>query len=374
MENFVVTCSPGLEALLTEELEELGVHAEPGFQGAVNLSCTFEDALKVAFHSRIASKVLLSLKVFSAKNAEMLYDQVRRINWPEYFTQDETFVISSHGESVPGLKVSFASLKVKDAICDEFKKRGFERPNVDRSNPDLRIEAFFSNGKCELSLDLFREPLHRRSHKEESGEAPLRENRAAALLRFAGYKGQEDLYDPFCGSGTILTEAALIALNIPPGLARGTDPSIALRWAPGLKDYWNQMQSKCRDEIKKKPDHLIAGSDNSPKEVRICLKNLENLKLSKHVKIFQKDALSLELKDGLIASNPPFGDRIMTEEKAVDLLAKFCSQLKHNSKGVHLALFLKKGPLEKAPGLRSKRKMTIQNGTFDARFLLYDLF
>ncbi len=374
MENYVVTCAPGLEKVLAEEITELGLKPEPAFLGSINLSCSIEDALRVAFHSRIASKMLMSLKVFSAKNADMLYDQIRRIRWPNYFNPEQTFVIHSHGVSVDGLKISFASLKIKDAICDEFKKLGFERPNVDRQNPDIRIEAFFANGKCEVSLDLFGEALHRRSFKEENAEAPLKENKAAALLRFAGYDGSTDFYDPFCGSGTIVSEAAMIALNIPPGLARSTDPTLAFHLFPQAKDYWATLIRDAKKNMKASPSHKIIGCDKSVREVRVCLENMDRLKLGKHVKILQQDALKIDFTPSVIASNPPFGDRLLDEKAAADLLTEFCSRVKHNAKGSRLALFLKKGPLEKAPGLRTKRKMSLQNGPFEARFLVYELF
>jgi len=227
--KFVVTCVPGLERLLSDELAEMGILEveadgdEKHPTGALRFAGSWADAAKVLVGSRLASRLLLELREFAAVNADMLYDQVRRVKWADYMRPGRTLAVFAHGKS-PGrdLVLSFAALKIKDAVCDEIRKHGVDRPDVDRENPDIRLEAHFQEGRCRLSLDLSGAPLHRRGQRTEAGEAPLRENRAAALLRLVGLRaGAEGLFvDPFCGSGTILLEAAAIAENRAPGLVR----------------------------------------------------------------------------------------------------------------------------------------------------------
>ncbi len=220
-QRFLVTTAAGLESLLLEELADLGLEAEPTPAGALVLKTDWDGAARILTRSRIASRLLLSIREFSAGHAAMLYDQVRRIDWPKIFSPDDSIAIRGHGATHgTDYTLSFASLKIKDAICDEFRYSGLPRPDVDRADPRVRLTAFFHGGRCELSIDLSGRPLHRRGYREEGAAAPMRENRAAALLRFAGYDGSTPLVDPFCGSGTIVIEAALIALRRAPGLMR----------------------------------------------------------------------------------------------------------------------------------------------------------
>jgi 23S rRNA G2445 N2-methylase RlmL len=375
-ERFIATASPGLESLLSEELRELGVE-EPAIEGpgAVAFNAGWESAVEVLLRSRIASRVLWSLRSFSAKNAAMLYDQVRRLEWPTLIPPGLTIAVEATGKSPsPDLAMSFIPLKIKDGICDEFRKHGFERPNVERFDPDARISAHFHEGKCELSIDLAGRPLHRRGYRADGGAAPLRENRAAALLRFAGYDGTQPFADAFCGSGTLVIEAALIALKVAPGTLREPGDFALSKIRPRQRELLEKSWLKARREVLSKPAAPILGRDVSEAILKHARANAEKAGLAPFIDFAVEDARETTLKDSTIVSNPPYGERMGEVEAAGELIADFASRLKHHGGNTRLALILPAGPLEKAVGLRAAGRYSVENGPIASKFLRYDIF
>lgn len=380
MSEFIVTTAPGLAGLLLEEIVELGCAGEAEGDTTVRLQGEVEDAITVLLCSRIASRVMLPVRKFSARNVAMLYDQVRRIEWPKYLPEGASIAVYVHGNGKNvDYAMSFAPLKIKDAICDEMRKAGRLRPDVDRQLADIRIEALISDGRCELSLDLAGLPLHHRGYRASSGEAPLRENRAAALLRFVGYDGSQPLYDPFCGSGTILIEAALIALGRPPGVLRRPDsyalPKILPEAAASLKEAHKLMLAADRESSAEGFSiPAIIGSDTSDAVLRDARDNIRRAGLDKFIELYSGDARELVAPSACIVTNPPYGVRISDQQKAAALLADFTRQVKHACAPANLGLVVESGPLEKATGLRPSRKLTLRSGELELRFLKYDIF
>lgn len=369
--RFSLTCVPGLEPLLLEELKEFGIDAEASGPGAVSFTANWREASRVALRTRLGSRFLYELRAFSAKNPAMLYDQVRRIDWTEFFGGTRTLAVFAHGRT-EGMRLSFAPLKIKDAICDEIRKKGQERPDVDTKNPDVRVEAFFSGGKCRLSLDLTGEPLHRRGYREAM-DAPLRENRAAALLRFVGYRDDRPFVDPFCGSGTIALEAAAIACRRAPGLARGKSDWPMIRLFPESAHAFDREYDEAKSEEKKRPDHPIAGYDSSNAALKVATLNAQRAGLG-FVRFEKRLATELEAPNSWIVANPPYGERLGERKEAVELLSAFTRQAKHNSAGSTLGLVLEAGELEKAVGFKPARKLSLPSGELQLKFLKYELF
>jgi len=372
--EFILTSAPGLEELTKSELTELGVNAELDAPGALRFEGTWEDAANVLTYSRTASRLLITLRKFTARNQAMLYDQCRRIEWAKLFKNyDHTFAVFTHGTIVDAdYNLKYAALKIKDAICDEVKKYQGDRPNVDRQNPNIRIEAFFHGGKCEISVDLSGEPLHRRGYREEAGEAPLRENRAAALLKFAGWDGTQKLIDPFCGAGTILVEAALLAQNRAPGLLKNIESYAGVHIVPELMTALEKVRkgaAKAAVVFKGR----IYGSDISPVAVKLTRQHLKGAGASHLVSVDQKDALNLRETDALIVCNPPYGERLK-EEDAADLISKFVRQVKHHCAPATLVLVIPKGELEKSVGLKPEKSLSVENGSMTLKFLKFDIF
>ncbi len=383
--SWILTCAPGLEELLQNELQQrLGWDLPFTTDlGALSCEAPLEFALDVCASSLVCSRVLFQVRSFSAKTPEMLYDQVRRVPWERIFLSPKhpglkTFAVFSHGRP-PYFAMSFASLKIKDAVCDEIRKKGLERPDIDRKEPQLRIEAFFdSQGKCQLSLDFSGEPLHRRGYRAETVEAPLRENKAAALIAFSGWNPKNPFYDPFCGSGTLPIEGYLYSKNASLGLRR-----LANRPFP-LETYFKEFETAKASAVERaKARYLkdfrpqIQGSDIDPKSLRQAGENAQRAGIRKEeLKFFKLDARELpELpKDTHIVCHPPFGMRSFDESKAAALIARLTEQLKKSGFEGALTLVVPQGPLEKAVGLRPSRKLKVEDGKVTLKFLHYDLY
>lgn len=373
--RFLATTVPGLEPLLAEELGELGLAPEPTTGGPLVVPGDWAAAARVLVRSRIASRLLLSLREFSARHQAMLYDQVRRIPWPEVFPPSRSIAVHAVGSTQgTDYRLSFAPLKIKDAICDEFRHRGLPRPDVNRRRPDVRLTAFFHRGRCELSLDLSGEPLHRRGYREEGAEAPLRENRAAALLRFSGYDGSAPLADPFCGSGTIAIEAALTAMRRAPGLLRPARGFAAARLFPECLKPLERERDRAAAEALAAPPHPIRGSDVAEPVLAVARQNALKAGVARAVRFERRDALTFESAGGWIASNPPYGERLADRESAAALLREFVHRAKHHATGTRLALVLPRGDLEKAVGLKPTRRLAVGGGSLALRFLLFEIY
>lgn len=396
--HWVITCAPGLEDLLIKELvERLGISKRfETSQGAVSFSGTLEEAFSVLLRSQLASRVLWNLRTFSAKTAEMLYDQVRRLPWAQIFYGNPpvkpastdlipTFAIFVHG-APKQFAMQFAALKIKDAICDEVRKAAMDRPSVDRKNPDVRLEALFdSEGRCSLSLDLTGNPLHRRGYRLETLAAPLRENRAAALAHLSGVlevskDSNEPLFvfDPFCGGGTLLFEAAIALKNLSPGISRKTGSWPFYRLFPEWRPLFDESVATARAfrYQNKRPVHLV-GFDIDKGSLRSAKLQAERLGL----KITE---YSLEVRDSrelpkipagsFVLTHPPFGIRSGDEAKAVELIEGLTHNLKKQNFDGTLGIVIPKGPLEKSVGLRPKKKLLVSDGNQDLRLLVFEMY
>jgi 23S rRNA G2445 N2-methylase RlmL len=371
--RFLVTSAPGLEGLLSDELGEFGLVPDIRPSGAVAVDGGWDVVARVLVRSRLASRVLLPVRRFSARTPAMLYDQVRRIDWPAVFPSSRSMLVEAHG-SGEGLDfaLSFAPLKIKDAVCDEFRKRGHERPDVDRRDADVRLLAHFFRGKCLLAVDLTGDPLHRRGYRLAGSEAPLRENRAAGLLRFAGYDGSEPFHDPFCGSGTLPVEAALLARRIAPGLLREPDSFAFTRLVPEARDVLEAERAAAAGEILPEAAHPVVGSDLDPEVLEAARANAERAGVT--VAFHEGDAREVAGRGTLYAANPPYGERLADPGEAAELLDAFVRRLKHHAVPARLALVLPRGPLEKAVGLRPDRRLDVAGGSLRLRYSLFTLY
>ncbi|MCE5191341.1 MAG: THUMP domain-containing protein, partial [Actinomycetia bacterium] len=224
--TFIATCATGIEPLLAGELRALGASDVRESRSAVSFSGTLETAYRACLWSRLASRILLTVATFPAMTAEDLYTGVAAVEWERHLSAETTIAVDAVGRT-PGITHSgFAALKVKDAVVDQLRERTGERPSVDLEAPDVRLNLRLHKGAGSLSIDLSGEPLHRRGYRApgEQAEAPLKENLAAALLVRAGWpaiaRAGGSLFDPMCGSGTLVIEGALMAADRAPGLLR----------------------------------------------------------------------------------------------------------------------------------------------------------
>jgi 23S rRNA (guanine2445-N2)-methyltransferase / 23S rRNA (guanine2069-N7)-methyltransferase len=371
--ELLITCAPGLEEILLDELAKLGLHRGKKLRtSCVRAEMGIDGLLHLLENSRVASRVLLPLREFAAHTPEMLYDQVRRIPWPEVFGIELAFRVECHGQFPPALKASFAPLKIKDAICDEFRKRtNDQRPNVATDNPDVQIEAYFERGRCELSIDLCGLPLHRRGYRLDGAEAPLREDRAAALLEFCGYRGHETLCDPFCGSGTLGIEAALYLKGLPFRSREYTSKLSLFKLFPDLQKAGVRTQA----ELKPESFREIRCSDIDPEALDAARENIARAGVSDWIKLSHEDALKVRVEhpaQTLFVCNPPYGERIGEKGQARELIAQFVNHLKRDLAPTRLGLIISED-LKDAIGLRPQRQCSIKSGELKLKMLYFEI-
>lgn len=381
MHNFIVTAAKGLDELLKLEIAELLSIPSEKVQdfarvqpGQVSFEADLKDAYKICLCSRLANRVLLVLNRGSAANAEELYELAAKIDWPQQFGANSTFAVQFVGVSQAINNTQFGALKVKDAIVDSFVEDGQARPNVERQSPDIQVHVRLRRETAAICIDLSGTSLHRRGYREASGEAPLKEQLAAAILYRSGWhkNTHQALLDPMCGSGTIAIEGAMIAANIPPNLDREV-------WG---FDYWYGHKAKDFMEVKqalslqrRTPEGPIYAFDISTKVLDLAIINAENAGVESYIQFKQCDAVhtTVEDKTGYLVSNPPYGERLDDYVGLLPLYSKFGAHLKANFANWHVALLSSNDNLLKALKLRSYKRFNLFNGKLETQLACYQL-
>lgn len=386
----------GLEEVLAQELIELGANEVQLERRAVSFkgdkamlyraNLCLRTALRVLVPVRVESlkiKVDRSRKVESRKTKtesskpeDQVYEIAKSVKWERYMTEDSTFAIDATVYSDSLRNSRFVTYRVKDAIADYWTEKTGKRPNVNTEDPDVRINVHIANEQVTVSLDSSGESLHKRGYRVATTEAPISEVLAAGMLLMAGWKGQCDLYDPMCGSGTIPIEAALIARNIAPGVFR---KAFAFeKWPDFDEELWSEIyndDSKERDFA-----HKIYGSDASFYAVQQAMKNVKSAGVQKDVELRQirMEELrveSLELKEEkMIMINPPYGERLASNKDMEELYGKIGTALKHQFTGATAWIISSNEAAMKCIGLKPSKKMRLLNGELDCQFNKYELF
>ena len=379
--SYFATTAKGMELILADELEQIGGTQVKAAAGGVYFNGDMEMALRVCLWSRLANRVLLPLARYSAQTPEQLYAGALKIDWSKHFDVSHTFAIDA---SIRRSKINhsrYAEQVIKDAIVDQFKESTDERPNVQREQPDIRINAYINEDKAILSLDLSGDSLHRRHYRAESVEAPLKENLAAAILIRAGWpkiaaEGGA-LYDPMCGSGTLLTEAAMMAGDIAPGLLR--DYYGFLAWKQFSPAIWQRLIKEAEYRREKGLDKIppIMGSDISIKNAGIAKANIKAANLVWHVK-----AVSLPLSKvapdeawtaGLFVVNPPYGERLGEIKQLEPLYQEIGSILKARFNGWQASVFTGNTELAFNIPLKSHKSYQLFNGAIPCKLFNFSV-
>lgn len=309
---FFATTARGTEELLADELKELGAARIRQDRGGVRFHASLHEALRICLWSRIAMRILLPVAEQEVQGAEGLYDAVRAIPWEEHLSARHTIAVEATLKDSEHTHSGFVALKVKDAIVDRMRDRTGSRPDVETRRPDLQIIVHLAKQKLSVSLDVCGQPLFKRGWRVKQTVAPLKETLAAALLRAAGYTGDESFLDPMCGSGTLLVEAALIAGKRPPALNR--DFAIE-RW-PSHGERAREVLEYLRKEaesVRRAPPCPIWGSDKNEEAAMAARANAAGAGLSGSVHVSVADALGdfpVPTPPGLLMTNPPYGDRL----------------------------------------------------------------
>ena len=362
----------GLEEVLAKELIELG--ADDIQIGRRMVSFTGDKAMmyRANFHLRTAIRVLKPILHFNAKDADEIYDIVKkRIKWEDYMTVSTSFAVDSVVYSDEFRHSKFVAYRVKDAIADYFREKEGKRPNVQVTNPDITLHIHIAQERCTLSLDSSGESLHRRGYRQEAVEAPLNEVLAAGMLLQTGWKGETDFVDPMCGSGTLPIEAALIARNIAPGVFR---KEFAFeKWADFDQELFDEIYND--DSAEREFEHHIYGYDIDWKAVNIATNNVRAAGLSKDITIERRDMADFTEMEGpaLMVTNPPYGERITTDD-LLGLYRTIGERLKHAFKGNDAwVLSYRKECFDKI-GLKASVIIPLYNGALPCEMRKYELF
>lgn len=361
----------GLEEVLADEISAIG--GEEIIVGRRMVSFMADKALmyKANIRLRTALRILKPIASFKAENADEVYEKILKINWDEIISPDQSFFIDTTVFSDLFRHSKFLSYRVKDGIADYFYNKIGKRPSVSLTNPDIYINVHVAHDTCTVSLDSSGESLHKRGYRVEQTEAPLNEVLAAGMLLLAGWKGQCNFIDPMCGSGTLLIEAALIALNIPPGIYR---KSFSFeKWKDFDEDLFDEIINE--DIPEKKFDFKIYGSDNSPKAIEIASKNIKNASISKYVELELRPIQRIEKapENGMLITNPPYGERIKPND-LMTLYENIGERLKHAFTGYDAWILSYKEECFDNIGLRASARIKLMNGPLECEFRKYEIF
>jgi putative N6-adenine-specific DNA methylase len=323
MKDLFVTVPPSLQELLTQELEQLGIpKIRQGFSG-VFVPKEMAHVYTINYRSRFATRVLFPFAQFPCRTRDDLYYGTFRVIWPEIFSVDKSFAIDANVSSQTLRHSLFAAQVMKDALCDRFRKECGERPSVNVESPDIQLNLFVHQEMATISFDTSGSPLYKRGWREQTGIAPLQESLAAAALALANYSADDILCDPFCGSGTLLIEAAHFATQTPSGFFRKN-------WGFFHMPFFSQTEwEKVKQEADSKRHPLkagtIFGADKDPKVLEMCQKNLSDTKLSKAIDLSCKDVRSYfpASPPNLIVSNPPYGKRMKSSAEIFQAFGHF---------------------------------------------------
>jgi len=367
---FFAPCPRGLSAALAEELAALGAsHPEPAEAG-VSFSGRFELAYAANLRSRIASRILWRVAHFPYANENDVYEGAREVRWRDLFSAERTFKVETNAHRSPVKSLDFVTLRVKDAIADHFREAMGRRPSVAPREPDVRVHAFLDARACTLYLDTSGEPLFKRGRREHVGEAPLKKNLAAGILRIAGWRPGLALLDPMCGAGTFLSEAADIALGRAPGRDREFGFAKLARYNAST---WERERAAAAREEKDMAPLPIYGSDLLGRSVEQARMNLREAGLERAVTLKQANLLELSApaSKGMLVTNPPYGVRLGEKERLADFYPQLGDLLKRRFAGWTAYIFSGDPDLARLIRLHPSRKTVLFNGALECRLYEY---
>ena len=366
----------GLEEVLAGELIALGANQVQLERRAVRFSGDKALLYRANLCLRTASRVLVPIASFRAKDTDDIYRQLLALDWDRYMTAETTFAIDTTVYSEQFRNSRFITYRVKDAVADWWNEHAGKRPNVRVTDPDLLLNVHVAQDRVTVSLDSSGESLHKRGYRVANTEAPINEALAAGMLLMAGWHGQCDFYDLMCGSGTLPIEAALIARNIAPGIFR---QSFAFeRWRDFDAELWSDIYN---DDSAERPfDHHIYGSDTSFYAIQQAEKNVKSAGVQRDIELRQIRMEELRPTESSLAGaplmmmNPPYGERLASNRDMEELYGRIGTALKHHWAGATAWIISSNEAAMKCIGLRPSKRVRLLNGELDCQFNRYDLF
>ena len=373
----------GLEDVLAQELTELGANDIQKERRAVSFTGDKAMLYRANLCLRTASRVLVPIATFRAKDADAVYEQAKAVDWSQYMTAKTTFAIDATVYSETFRHSKYVTYRVKDAIADYWMARENERPSVKVSAPDLSLNVHIANETVTISLDSSGESLHKRGYRAANTEAPINEALAAGMILMTGWRGESDFYDPMCGSGTLLIEAALIAQNIAPGIFR---KGFAFeKWRDFDADLFAAIYND--DSRERTFEHHIYGSDAGYDAVQAALKNVQAANQQRFISVRQIRLEEIKQPFGtqipseanpealpLVIMNPPYGELLAQDKNVLQLYQSIGTTLKHQFAGATAWIISSNEDALKSIGLKPSQKVHLLNGELDCLFCRYDLF
>ena len=372
MEKFFATCPRGLEQLLAEELQQLKAENLQAVGGGVGFGGDFSLCYRANLESRIASRVLWQVATDRYRDEGDIYRAAYALPWNDWFGPEVTIRVDVTAIRCPLKSLNFVTLKIKDAVCDKIRRLSGRRPSVDTRQPDVPIQGHLTDRDFTLYLDTTGDPLFKRGRRIAQGEAPLRENLAAGILRLAGWVPGTALLDPMCGSGTFLLEAAQMALDIAPGSGR----HFAFEKLKNFdKRRWRELSGQCASRQKPKVPLSIYGSDRSGAALRSARANLAAAGLERAVSLKQANVLEISApaREGIIVTNPPYGVRLGEQRELAELYPKLGDLLKKQFGGWRAYILSADMRLPKLIRLAASKRTPLFNGPLECRLFEYKM-
>jgi putative N6-adenine-specific DNA methylase len=371
--RFFAQIADGMEELGSQELQQLGAEdVQTTFRG-LYFTAEKEALYRINYSARMISRVFAPLLSFACHTTKYLYKTARTIPWTNLFGLDETFVISANVSNSKIRHSQYASLVLKDAIVDSFREMYNERPDVARIDADICFNLHIANNKATIYLDTSGGSLHRRGYREETGDAPMQETLAAAIIYLSQWDGNTPLYDPMCGSGTLLFEALMQYCRIPSAYFR---KNFGFEHMPDFDNrIWSGVKKAVNRDIRPLPKGLVAGSDSSHKAIETAKTNSRNLPSGRNVVLAKRAFEDIDaLENTTIVCNPPYGLRMKNKQDMGEFMKAFGDFLKQRCTGCVAYIYFGNRELIKKIGLRSTWKKPLKNGPLDGRLVKYELY
>ncbi len=371
--RFFAQVAGGLEQLGVEELSQLNAqNIQPVFRG-IYFEADHAALYRINYASCFLTRILAPLTSFPCHHTDSLYQKAKAINWADLFNVDQSFAIFANVSHSQITHSQFAALRLKDAIVDFFREASGKRPNIEKINPDVWINLHIESDQATISLDTSGGSLHRRGYRKESVEAPMQETVAAAIVRYSEWDGAKPIYDPMCGSGTLLCEALLRYCRIPSGYLR---KHFGFEFLPDFNyAIWQSVKQDANGKIRSLPDGLISGSDISAKTVQAARTNFQCLPEGTKINLSVMDVLKIEnLNDCIIVCNPPYGIRLGDKKNLGQFYQSLGDFLKHRCQGSTAFIYFGNREMLKYFGLKPAWKKPLENGGLDGRLAKFEIY
>ncbi len=364
-------CPHGLEAALCAELEALGFEDARTDRAGCRLTTNWSGIQRINLYSRLATRVLVQVAHALVHTEEDILELARNTPWERWFGAEQTLRVDTSAIRSPMKSLQYCNLRAKDGICDRLREREGERPDIDTIRPDARVHLFLDDKSATLYLDTSGESLFKRGWRLDKGEAPIRENLAAGILALAEWDPEQALLDPFCGSGTILIEAAWIALGVPPGIWR---PFAFERLRNHDPRHWRDLKTEAREHIRPRLETPLIGVDLDDAAIESARSNLERAHLAPetiHFEVGDARHVKPPAPTGWLVTNPPYGERLGDNDK--EMWSEVATNLKQNFSDWHVHIITSDLDLPQHMRLKPRRRHPLHNGALECRLFGFEM-